>query len=319
MSLSFRRLQTQTLKPVLTLVLASILLTGCLKSNILVKLKADGSGTILVTRQFSKQAVSLVERMQQMGGNAGGAIDNPFYDEDALKDEATKYGDDITFVRAKKFDRNGTRGSMALYSFSDINKVSFGIEALNPPDKGMVGGAMRGRMGKRGNRQPADNKDNIFSFKLVKGPRNKLTITMPPYPKDKGGDHPVQKSPTKGKTPVDPQLAMLLMVGGFGRVATQEEAIQKIFKGMAMSLVIEIDASNIKTDASHSYKTNKGKRRIVLLEMNMDAIMATEKGRALMDPEAMQGGADSQARLFSALKDVPGMKMETQERVTVTF
>ncbi|MBN2302395.1 MAG: hypothetical protein JXN60_07770 [Lentisphaerae bacterium] len=305
------------LKAIPLIFTACMLTAGCVKNTVLIKVRSDGSGTILVTRQFAKQIVPLLEKQmsqmkmyqQQAVGTASSIPDNIFFDEESLKNEAGNYGNGVTFDRAKPYDRDGAKGSVALYSFTDINNVHFGMKSMNPSDKAMIGTHAGKNFGK-------DADERSFGFKFSKGPINTLTINIPSYPTTQTA--PISKPKPDSKA-IDPQLAMMMMAAGYGPVTSREEAMQKLFQGMTMSFVIEVEGADVKTDATYAYKTNKGNQRIVLLEMNMDIIMATEKGRELMDPDAITGGGQSQAEIFSQLKDIPGMKLETKQKVVTTF
>ena len=111
--------------------LCLLLTQGCLKQKTLVMLKADGSGNIVVTQVFTKQGVAMMEMtfkqmeesMMGQGSVSVSRPDDPYYSEKAIKRQARLFGPDVTFVKAKKIDKNGNRGFAAVYAFDDINDI----------------------------------------------------------------------------------------------------------------------------------------------------------------------------------------------------
>src|SRR3954447_6374417 len=83
-------------------------LTGCLQMEQVVKLKADGSGTIEETVVLSKAGLAAMEQMVGALGPAtgkkkeGASAMPDLYDEAKIKAAAAKMGDGVTFVSAER-------------------------------------------------------------------------------------------------------------------------------------------------------------------------------------------------------------------------
>lgn len=310
--------------------LACSVVTGCIKNEVLIKVKGDGTGNIVVTRIFARELVIVFQaQMEQMkqqmaahGNSASPDIpDDPFYNEDALKREAGDYGPDVTFVKAQKCDKDGARGSIALYSFNDINDVFVNMKSLGPESHAanMAGGS-------RGDAHVAE-KEDAFEFKLTKGPLNQLKVIAPSVPASEAAADSNSKQPDKN-SPLDEmnqpafgaessgEMAQMMAGGnpfGFTGKETRGEVMQKMLKGMLMGLSIEVDGEDVKSNASYPNKTKP--HRYTLMEMDMDKLMAspnfmkTLSGDKLSAPDGF----------FAVMAGCPGSIMETNKSVEITF
>ena len=311
-------------------VLLCVLMTGCMKNKILIKVSGDGSGTLLITRVFSKEVVSMFdmqmkkmkEMTDQMGASAGSMNipDDPFYNEKSLTNEAGQFGGDVTFVKSRRYEKNGARGSMALYSFKDINKLFINMTALSTQsDLG------RRAMMNDEEMEIAEKAEDAYGFSFTQGPAHKLTISVPTFP-EPDTEEPEEKedepTPIGGPGPKQ-NMAMAMMMGGenpYGLTGSESESeiMTRVLKGMYFGLEIEINGSSVKSDATHTHKSKKGKNRIVLIEMNMDPMLASSKG-SKMNMQAFMGQGSSSTDFFGELQNTPGMKLETKKTITVTF
>lgn len=117
----------------LALIIVAILgVSGCIQVEKLVKLKADGSGTVEETVVMSKEVVA---QMKQMSGGLGalGGGEKPageahpqgfkLLDEKKLKEATTKMGEGVTFVSATPVTTPKGEGYTAIYAFTDITKL----------------------------------------------------------------------------------------------------------------------------------------------------------------------------------------------------
>ena len=111
--------------------LAAMVISGCMQMEMLVKVKSDGSGTIETTMGMSKATFGMMGEMQT-------GDDDPFSEETA-RQNAAQYGTGVTFRSAEKIDNDEMVGLRAVYDFTDINTV-----AATPSggQEGMEAGAM---------------------------------------------------------------------------------------------------------------------------------------------------------------------------------
>jgi hypothetical protein len=279
--------------------LSTLFLSGCFQVERVVKLKADGSGTIEETMTMGSAMIAQMKAMQAgFGGVTEGAVggddkdaakdkpkDKPaakpfeLLDEAKLKEEATKMGEGVTFVSAKKITSKDREGYTATFAFTDINKVRLDMA---PPDMSPKGGGdVSIKAG--GDQEP-------LTFKFAKGKPATLEVAVP--------------TPKKGakEAAADPaqeamQEAMMPMM-------------QQMFKDMRLAVVIEVQGKIVNTNAQF-----KDASRVTLADIDFNKILsdpAKFKAMAkITDPNSAEGKA--------FLKTVPGIKVETNSPVKISF
>lgn len=329
----------------LTILAVVIALTGCVKNEILVKVKGDGSGNIVVTRVFCKEVVTMfqaqMDEMKKSMGAAGADLkmsmpDDPFYNEKALRKEAGQFGPGVEFVKAQKYERDGMRGSVTIYSFKDVNEIFVNAK--------MAGAEFAQSMATIGSDEVvvAEKGDEAFSFKLVRGPECELKLLVPDVKSKASAEPDGKSSKTKTDTGKDatpakdekkenlmdkpafnngPEMAMLNAGGnpfGFTGKETQGEVAKKMMKGMLMSVAVEVDGKDVKASASHPHKSKPN--RFVLMEIDMDKMMASPKFGEIMGPEMMSGmGGMGGSGFLESMINIPGMTVETCKTASIRF
>ena len=97
---------------VLALVPAVVFLSGCLQDLKVVRLKPDGSGTIVHTRRLREWVIDMIRK--------NGLSDD--FTEEKMRENAAKLGA-VEFVSAEKANIDGWVGMTSTYSFKDVSKV----------------------------------------------------------------------------------------------------------------------------------------------------------------------------------------------------
>jgi hypothetical protein len=158
----------KTLSLLFAACVAMLGVSGCMQEEKVVKLKPDGSGTIEETVILSKAALESIKQMAAgFGGDkAGGGKLPDLFDEAKIKEAASKMGDGVTFVSARKIDNEQGQGFSAVYAFSDINKVKLD---QNPGDALPDGGRAK----------PTPSKKEPIVFHFTKGSPAEVTLAMP--------------------------------------------------------------------------------------------------------------------------------------------
>lgn len=303
----------------------SLLLSGCIKSKTVLKVKKDGSGDIVVTNIFSKECVAMFDmQMKQMKEAGGGAAEqmamkDPFYDEEKIKKDAKKFGADVQFVKAVKYDKDGCRGYVAQYSFPDVNKVKLDLKSRAfDPEMAAVDAEEA-----EGDELEQANKDS-FKFKFEKGETAKLKIMAPPIPeKNAEAADPAEKAEDNAvpdvQTPEDKMQVQQLMANGnpFGLSGneTQKQFAKKMFSGMRITMSVEVDGTNIKSNAT--YKTGDNNSRCTLFDMDMERLMDTPSFM-----KQMMGGAGPGGELlgiYSSVPENPGFIIEKNKETLIEF
>lgn len=304
----------------------SLLLSGCIKSKVVMKVKKDGSGDIVVTNIFSKESVAMYDiQMKQIRESGGGAeekitMKDPFYDEERIRKDAKKFGPDVQFVKAIEYDKDGCRGYIAQYSFPDVNKVNLGLKnkAFEPemPIAPEPEGAELDQ---------ADKAKDSFIFKFEKGDTSKLKIIAPPIPEKKAeATAPAEKAEAKAdvpevQTPEDKAQAQQLMANGnpLGLTGneTQEQFARKMFSGMRITVSVEVEGTDVKSNAT--YKTGDKSSRCTLFDMDMDRLMEIPSFM-----KKMMGGAgpgEELLQIYSSVPENPGFIIEKNKETVVEF
>src|SRR5262245_4465417 len=97
---------------ILPLAPAVLFLAGCVEDLKVVRVKPDGSGTILYTRRMKDWAV---EKLRE------NKLENEFTEEKA-RERIKKLGE-VEFVSVEKANAPGWEGMTATYSFKDVTKL----------------------------------------------------------------------------------------------------------------------------------------------------------------------------------------------------
>lgn len=261
-------------------VLAAALTAGCISSDTLVKLNADGSGTIEERMMMSTSALNM---MQSMGGEEGKAAD-PFSVEE-LKKKADEMGEGVRFVSAEPIEANGMKGSKAIYAFDDINAIQMKSSGAVPAGPGGEASVNAGEG------------DFAFKFSRTMGVPT-LTITMP---EDRGkggtaaGEAPAE---TPEKPPEMPPEAMNMM--------------KMMMKGLHINVSIQVNGAITKTNAT--YHTGD---QVTLIDMNFDELV--NDPAALQAMQGQMGPGADPAAVKKALEKIKGVKIETEPVVTIQW
>ena len=222
---------------VLLAVVTSVALTGCINSTTLIKLKADGSGTVEQTTLMNTAALKAMMpgAEKQMGGGVVNKAD--------LERTAARMGKGVRLVAAEPAKgANGFEGSKAIFAFDDINK----IQVSQGP--GLGGGASA--------RTSAPSSDDPVKFKLTRsGGTATLTIDFVDRPSATSPDKP---TPGAGDLP-DLSNPMIMNM------------IKTMFQGFKINIGLEVVGAIVKTNAEYVSGP-----RITLLELDMIAILADE-------------------------------------------
>jgi hypothetical protein len=243
---------------------------GCLQADTLVKVKADGSGTIEQTVFISQQAMGMMGAMSQMGGQKEGAP-NPdqFFNEATFRDAAGKLGPGVTFVSMQPLTSEGMKGVKATYAFTDITQVRV--------DQGQSVPGMPGQ-------EASGKSEEPITFQLRKQAGGAaMTITMP-KPK------PEAASEKAAASPEIPQQVPPEMMG----------MMQMMLKGMKVKVAVEVAGKILKTDAAHHTANT-----VTLIEVDMDTLMEDPAMLQALQGKLRPGASPQELQAaFSGMKGV---------------
>ncbi|MEK7952988.1 hypothetical protein [Luteolibacter soli] len=269
--------------PYLGAALVALLLPSCLENTTTIKLNKDGSGTITEETLFSAEASAMMADMPAGGENPVGKFSDP----KKAAESAAKMGEGVTVEKTEALKKDGRVGGRVVYKFKDINQVKFkpgGAMADAGKDMGPPGDAPDGAAAK------PEDKPMTFTYK------DGVLKMMNPDAKPKGD----AKKPDaeKGAAPdkeeeTDPQsLAMA----------------QQMFKDMRITVKLEVADGIAETDATY-----KDGNVVTLIDMPFGKIISDPVNMKKL--EAMKDASPADAA--AAFKDIPGLKIETKDEVTV--
>ncbi|WP_367870287.1 hypothetical protein [Luteolibacter sp. Populi] len=198
----------------ISMALLALLTTSCFEQKAVIRLNKDGSGTITETTLLSAEASAMLDSIP-----AGAGGEDPLSkmaDKEQAAANAKKIGEGVEVVKSAKIDKDGKKGVEVVYSFKDINKVSF-----------TMGGSMA-ESAKAMNPAAAakETEQKPVTFKYADGV---LTLANPP-------NKPVEKPADAPKPEIGPQ---------------ELEMAKGMFKDMRMSFKVEFADGLAETNASH--------------------------------------------------------------------
>ncbi len=194
-------------------------------------------------------------------------------------------GEGVVYQSGRKVETADFTGFTAVYAFTDINKLNLNQLTLNQQFPGLGAAS--------GDGQPP----RMLSFHFTKGSPATLTIEQP------------VESKTPTAPPADEPAATTQTPQG---ASSDEEAakLAQMFMGMKISLVIDINGTIISTNATY-----RDGNRLTLLDLDTDKL-----GTSLSSMAKLNGiAAGSLGGAKETLKDIPGIRMDGNEKITVVF
>src|SRR5687768_17551813 len=128
-----------------TALVAALAATACFSSETVIRVKADGSGTIEQVNLANKEMLGMAAGMaknavRNAGSDAATApnLDNigDLFDEAKIREQAATWGDGVRYVSSEPITKDGLSGARAVFAFDDVRLLttSNGREgAAGPP------------------------------------------------------------------------------------------------------------------------------------------------------------------------------------------
>ena len=293
------------------LLIAMVLLSGCIQNHTVIHVKPDGSGNIEETVLLSDVMLDLMESFATGMTDSEGQKDDQI-SNDTTKDKgdsgkevkktrddliadmskdagkrAAQFGDRVKLVSVKPVKTDTAGGYTAVYAFQDIGQVKVN---QNPSDK---------VDGKGTEKDNSSKKQEFILFKFIKGAPSKLIVTSP------------ELKDTTGEKPGVPNKAEPVEVKPNKESDAQNiEMMKTLFKDMTLSISLQFDGIIVNTNATYRYGST-----VTLMEMDFGKIinnselfrqMSTAKPQSIEEVKAL-------------LKGVRGLKVELNNPVIVEF
>lgn len=231
---------------------AVLVLWACMEGDRVIRVNADGSGTIVDTMKLGEQARAMIESME--AADASTPAEKRAKKEAKLRERAAAMGEGVTFVSYEPSVNGGPE--KVTYAFKDVTKLK--IEAT--PDA--AGGESKPT------KEP-------LTFRLEKkGGANVLTVAgVTPKP-----------GPKKEETPENAEMA--------AKMQAQAMAMMKVMmQGLKMSSTVEVDGRLVKSSSPHVAGSRVTLLKIDFDELAADEASFKRFASAGDDPKSMDAAA----------------------------
>ena len=110
----------------------ALFLTGCFQMEQVIRVKADGSGTISVTAVVNTDTLKQMLEMAKASGEDAKSPLDEMLDEAKAKDGEKKFGEGVKFEKLEKIKNASGEGAVVTYSFTDVTKlkVDFNLQEM---------------------------------------------------------------------------------------------------------------------------------------------------------------------------------------------
>jgi hypothetical protein len=255
-------------------------MSGCLEISTIVSVKPDGTGTVSERMLMSKSSFS--EMVLTDGDKKGQTGQIP--DKALLEKKSQEMGEGVSFVSVRPVVTKTQAGYEALYAFRDINL----LQVNSSPDHGISADSTSGE-------QATKKKKQYVHFILKEGSPSRLSIVM-----NQEKEASLSGTPVAAKPQQDPeQLKMATSI------------MKQFLKGMRLFMAVDINGSILRTNATH-----RKEKRITLMDVDFDKLLANPKQFASF---TALGPDPSNEAMQKILNKIPGIKLETQKEVEVSF
>lgn len=137
----------------------ALFLAGCFQMEQVIRVKADGSGTISVMAVMNADTLKQMLEMAKAGGEDAKSPLDEMMDETKAREGAKKFGEGVKFEKMEKIKNATGEGAVVTYSFADVTKLKVDFDLQ---DMGSGGG-------------DGEAKEPL-TFDFTKGSPAKLTI-----------------------------------------------------------------------------------------------------------------------------------------------
>jgi len=218
------------------LFLATLLLSGCLDIETLVRVRPDGSGQIEERFLMGAQLSALGAMQEEQSGQGG---KSQLFDRTELEKRAHQMGPGVTLASVEPLTVGERQGYHAIFSFTDISKVRLN---QNPGDHAPAGGGMQGE-------GPVEE---LMTFEFHPGSPAELVI----------------HSGMKGNAEGTSAQGGAMPAGDDANAEMALGMMREMFKEMRIAIAVEVEGQIIDTNATH-----RDGSRITLTEMDFGKLL----------------------------------------------
>ena len=286
--------------PGLTLA-AAVLLSGCIDSTTVVEVKQDGSGFVTEVTYLSPVLNHMIQGFtasmtNAVSGSGGAEIKvngpmNPQMDRKQYENKAKEMGAGVTVINVQEVKRtDGATGVRVDYAFPDVTQLRITPGRSDQQTPAGEGVSMK-----------TEKTEKPITFEFLAGSPAKLAVIMPPRDKQAASEPAAENPPADAAQ----QQAMMAMM-------------KPMLQDLRMRLRIKVDGEIQKSNAAHVQVggTNHKKQYVTLFDVDFSKILDNPK---YADKLAALNKADDPGAAQELLKDIPGIQIETADRVDIEF
>ena len=218
--------------------LAALATCGCFQSTTLIRVNADGSGTIEQTTIVTNAALRQLRQFAAMSDDKGKASD--FFSTSHAEHIAEAFGSNVTVASSTRIKTADGEGSKTIFAFPDINELRLKREGTDTEALGMVEAPQV--------RFALTNEANGDSLLRITLPPTKRAASPATTAPAGSGGRPQSRIPPE-------QLAM----------------VKQIFAGMRVAIAIEPAGHLVKTSCPF---VDGGK--VTLVDVEFDQLLAND-------------------------------------------
>lgn len=268
---------------ILPIILLFVLLTGCIDVQYKMNLKADGSGTIEETVYMNSAMVQMIKGFMAMSDDSTQQEEFSLLNEVELRNEAMEMGEGVKYISGEKLEDDGREGYRAIYEFQDVNKIKMDQDVS---DKAPSMGS-----------EEEETAEDDITFKFTKGNPATLIIFMPEEKEEDHNSEDIEESDIYENEDSEEDQEW-------------NDEVKAMMKDFRMLIQLEVEGEISKTNATYVDGST-----ITLLEMSFDELI--ENPEQLKKLKNLDDASYEETK--DLLKDIPGIKFETNEKVEVMF
>jgi hypothetical protein len=251
----------------------AVVSAGCVKSDTVVNLRKDGSGTIVVEELMSPQLVGMLGMAIQRpnAGQPGAAtpaqVDSLAMFADQIERKAKEFGDQVQLVSKEPVTGEaGWKGYRLTFRFDDIRAVHLPINSASTVDQ---------------EEQPAKKKENL-TVEFRPGSRSALRLVPPKAPAEPSAPARTAAAQTPAVDPMQAQMA---------------SAMAPMLAGMRVTLRFAVDGRIV---SAENATVSADRKSATVFDVPMDKLFGQSEAMTLMMNQSL---SDSEkARRLANLK-----------------
>jgi hypothetical protein len=260
----------------------SALAAGCFRSETVIRVKADGTGTIEQTNLANKEMLGMAAGMArqavaQSGTDPGTTpgLDNigDLFDEARIREQASSFGRGVRYVSSAPLIEHGLTGVKATFAFDDVRLLN-----LN-------------------NSQGAATPTPQLRFELVPAEAGGSTLRIRLPDGATSADDAAAQAPPIAQRPELPPEALAM--------------VRNMFKGARIDVAVEVDGAIVTTDGP-----KRDGSRVTIFGLDFEQLLSDPARLTAL--QGMKPGTDfTTAR--KSLEGVPGVILPVSPTVTIEF